>query len=40
MDRGVVGRAGHQAVKCVDLANEMAFSKAPDRRVARHRSYL
>ena len=36
LDAGGVGGARHHAVERVDLAHQMAFAQAPDRRIARH----
>ena len=40
VDRGLVGGAGDQAVKGVDLADQMALAEPAHRRVARHRADL
>jgi hypothetical protein len=32
-----VGGPGHQTIKSVDFADQMAFAKAPNGRIARHR---
>ena len=36
LDAGRVDRAAHQAAERVDLADEMAFRRSADRRIARH----
>ena len=36
VDRGPVGRARHQAVEDVELADQMTFADTADRRIARH----
>ena len=36
VDAGHIGGPTHQAVQCIDLADEMALSYAADRRIARH----
>ena len=36
VDRRAVGGARHQAVEHVELADEMSFTDAANRRVARH----
>ena len=40
MDRGMVGSAGNQPVKGIDLADQMALAKSAHRRIARHRADL
>src|SRR4029077_129357 len=36
LDSGAIRDDPHDAVERIDLAYEMAFAQAPDRRVARH----
>jgi hypothetical protein len=38
MDRRAIGRARHQPVEDVELADEMALAHASNRRIARHLS--
>ena len=40
MDRGIVSRAGDDAIQCVDLADEVALAQSADRWVAAHRTDL
>ena len=40
LNAGGVRHPAHQAVERIDLADEMAFSQAADRRIAGHRAYL
>ena len=39
LDRGAVGHTSHDAVKCVDLANQMPLSQTADGRVTGHHAY-
>ncbi len=36
VDRGAIGGAGHQPVKHIELAHQVALANPADRRVARH----
>ena len=37
---GIVRRSGNDAIKCIDLADEVALAQSADRRIATHRSNL
>ena len=38
LDAAVVGDAAHQAVQCIDFADQMALAEPADRRIAGHRA--